>query len=190
MRHATIAVAIAVAVAGFSTTSCKPVPPPPPPPKPAGTITITTTPAGAAVYKDRRERLGVTPLELTRPDGSLMNLTLVKDGHENRQITVMVESGKKKKVHQDLSSATGTVLVDAQLYGPVVHLAALGSTVMAATEMGDHLAWELGVLDEPYCALLQQIWSEVPVVWRTQGLRIEGPPAGHACRLEATEREP
>ena len=88
------------------------------------------------------------------------------------------------------SSDRGTVLVDAQLYGPVVHLAALGSTVMAATEMGDHLAWELGVLDEPYCALLQQIWSEVPVVWRTQGLRIEGPPAGHACRLEATEREP
>ena len=80
------------------------------------------------------------------------------------------------------SAERGAVLVDTQLYGPVVHLAARGSTVMAATEMGDHLAWELGVLDEPYCGLLQHIWSEVPVVWRQQGLRLEGPPAGHECR--------
>jgi len=80
------------------------------------------------------------------------------------------------------STDRGTVLVDAQLYGPVVHLAAQGSTVMAATEMGDHLAWELGVLDEPYCTLMQGLWDEVPVVWRQQGLRLEGAPAGHRCR--------
>jgi WD40 repeat protein len=80
------------------------------------------------------------------------------------------------------SAERGTMLVDAQLYGPVVHLASRGTTVLAATEMGDHLAWELGVLDQPYCALLEQVWDEVPVVWRQQGLRLEGPPPGHACR--------
>ncbi len=80
------------------------------------------------------------------------------------------------------SAERGTVLMDTQLYGPVVHLAVRGSTVMAATEMGDHLAWELSVLEEPYCAVLEQLWSEVPVVWREQGLRLEGPPAGHGCR--------
>lgn len=111
MRHLTVA--IALAVAGLTTSACKPAPPPEPPPRPAGTVTITTAPAGAAVYKDRRERLGITPLKLTLPDESLLNLTLVKDGHENHQISVMVESGKNKKVHQDLALASGTVLVDA-----------------------------------------------------------------------------
>ncbi len=53
---------------------------------------------------------------------------------------------------------------------------------MAATEMGDHLAWELSVLDEPYCDVIEQLWDEVPVVWREQGLRLEAPPAGHRCR--------
>jgi WD40 repeat protein len=80
------------------------------------------------------------------------------------------------------SAERGSVLVDAHLYGPVVHLAARGSTVMAATEMGDHLAWELGMLDLPYCTLLERIWEEVPMVWRQQGLRLEGPPPGHSCR--------
>ncbi len=76
----------------------------------------------------------------------------------------------------------GTVLVDAQLYGPVIHLAVEGSTVMAASEMGDHLVWELAVLSEPYCGLMERIWDEVPVVWRHRGLRLEGPLAGHECR--------
>ena len=82
------------------------------------------------------------------------------------------------------SAERGSVLVDAQLYGPVVHLAARDSTVMAATEMGDHLAWELSVLDEPYCSVLRKLWAEVPVVWRQQGLRLEGPPPGHECRVK------
>ncbi len=76
----------------------------------------------------------------------------------------------------------GQVMVEQQLYGPVVHLATRGGTVMAASEMGDHSSWELDVLDEPYCSLMQRVWSEVPMVWRQQGLRTEPPPGGHACR--------
>lgn len=112
MRIATLAVAVALALAAPLSTGCN-KPPPPPPPEPAtGTITITTTPPGAAVYKDRRQRLGSTPLTLTRPGGTLLSLTLVKDGHENQQITVTVDSGEANKAHQDLSTATGTIWVD------------------------------------------------------------------------------
>ena len=109
----TVAVALAVALAGLS--ACK-KPPPPPPPEPAtGTVIITTTPSGAAVFKDRRQRLGATPLTLTRPDGTLLNLTLVKDGRANHSLTVMVEGGKQKKVDHALALASGTLVVDSGL---------------------------------------------------------------------------
>ena len=81
----------------------------------AGTVTITATPTGAAVFHDRHERLGATPLTLTRPDGTLLSLTLVKDGHSNKSFTVMVEGGKQKKVHHDLALSSGTLVVDSGL---------------------------------------------------------------------------
>ncbi len=76
----------------------------------------------------------------------------------------------------------GALLMDAQLYGPVVHLANRGTMVVAASEMGDRLSWDLGVLEEPYCDLMHRVWDAVPVVWRERGLRVEGPLAGHECR--------
>ncbi|MFH1462768.1 MAG: hypothetical protein ABIO70_00065, partial [Pseudomonadota bacterium] len=75
----------------------------------------------------------------------------------------------------------GALLVDQQLYGPVVHLGTHGARLLAATELGDHLTWDLSILAEPYCQLMRAVWEEVPVVWRQQGLRQEGPPGGHAC---------
>ena len=75
----------------------------------------------------------------------------------------------------------GVLLVDEPLYGPVVHLGSHGARLLAATELGDQLVWDLSVLAEPYCDLMRAVWAEVPVVWRQQGLRQEGPPQGHVC---------
>ena len=111
-QHKILALALALAPALLA---CKKPPPPPEPEPAAGTVTITASPTGAAVFHDRHERLGATPLTLTRPDGTLLSLTLVKDGHSNKSFTVMVEGGKQKKVHHDLALSSGTLVVDSGL---------------------------------------------------------------------------
>ncbi len=93
----------------------KPAAQPPVVPPAPGELTITSEPAGAAVYVGRRTRLGNTPLTITRPDGALLNLTMVKDGYDNVALTVMFEGGKKKKEHRRFLVATGILLVDAGL---------------------------------------------------------------------------
>ena len=61
------------------------------------------------------------------------------------------------------------------------HLLLEGSKLFAATSLGDHLIWDLGVLQTDYCALLRRIWKEVPVVWE-EGVPVKRrPPKGHRC---------
>ena len=40
-----------------------------------------------------------------------------------------------------------------------------GDDLYAATELGDHLAWELRVFSVPHCELLREVARDVPVVW-------------------------
>ena len=56
-----------------------------------GTVRIESTPSGAGVYQDRHRRLGRTPLTLERPDGTFLQLTLIKEGHDNRAVSAVVE---------------------------------------------------------------------------------------------------
>ena len=78
-------------------------------------------------------------------------------------------------------SRTGSRLDDARLHGPVVHLAYRAGMVLAATELGGHLSWDLRVLEQDRCALLREVWREVPLLW-VGGLPVLGPPpAGHRC---------
>ncbi len=119
-----LALALAALVSGPGAGCSRGAPPAPTEEEPAnGTLTITSEPTGAAVFKDRRERLGKTPLTLERPDGTLLGLTLVKEGHARLTFSVMVEGGKKKTEHRQLSLATGILLVDAGLIkGAVIYV--------------------------------------------------------------------
>ena len=79
----------------------------------------------------------------------------------------------------DLGS--GQRLEHARLHGAVVHLRLWRSRLYAATELGDHLQWDLKMLRQRYCALLRQVWKGVPVVWE-QGLPVvRPPPKKHRC---------
>ncbi len=76
---------------------------------------------------------------------------------------------------------TGKRLEHARLHGPVRHLALRSGRLVAASELGDHLVWNLDVFRISYCALLEEVWARVPVIWE-QGRAVEQPPpADHAC---------
>jgi hypothetical protein len=75
----------------------------------------------------------------------------------------------------------GTLLEHGRLHGPVVHLLPQGRKLYAASELGQYEVMDLGVFHVPYCDLLRQVWTKVPVVWPA-GLPVRRPvPAGHRC---------
>jgi hypothetical protein len=78
---------------------------------------------------------------------------------------------------------TGRRLVHERLHGPVSHLLLKdGGRLYAATELGRHLVWDLGVLRADYCSVLRQVWAGVPVVWEGGRPVRREPPRGHGCR--------
>ena len=58
----------------------------------------------------------------------------------------------------------------------------IGDTIYAATELGEHLAWDLSVLGEDYCKLMADLWSQVPIVWEAGQPVRAARPAGHPCK--------
>ncbi|MFH0899998.1 MAG: WD40 repeat domain-containing protein [Pseudomonadota bacterium] len=61
--------------------------------------------------------------------------------------------------------ADGAVLESAKLHGPIRHLLFAGDKLMAATEVGQYLVWDLSAFKQPYCELMRQVWRSIPVVW-------------------------
>lgn len=79
---------------------------------------------------------------------------------------------------------TGARLRTERLHGAVVHLASGGGHVFALSDLGQRLAWDLTVMELPYCDLLRRIWAESPLALH-QGRVVAAPPARHRCRDEA-----
>jgi WD40 repeat protein/serine/threonine protein kinase len=77
--------------------------------------------------------------------------------------------------------SNGTLLEHARLHGPVVHLVLREGKLHAASELGDHRTWDLGVFDKPYCGLMRDVWKAVPVVWRSGLPAVTPPPRRHPC---------
>ncbi|MBW2527488.1 MAG: WD40 repeat domain-containing protein [Deltaproteobacteria bacterium] len=76
----------------------------------------------------------------------------------------------------------GSRLGHDRLHGPVVHLHLEAGKVYAATDLGSFLRWDLSAFGDDRCALLQQIWQQVPIVWE-RGHAVVRPPADdHPCR--------
>jgi hypothetical protein len=79
------------------------------------------------------------------------------------------------------SEANGALLASERLHGRVVHLRTEGHRLYAASELGQHLVWELEAFYRPYCELLGNVWSDVPVVWDNGQPVMREPDAQHHC---------
>jgi hypothetical protein len=60
-------------------------------------------------------------------------------------------------------------------------MAAAHGRLHALSELGDALSWDLEMLDRDYCALLREIWREVPAVWELGRALEREPPPEHRC---------
>jgi len=80
------------------------------------------------------------------------------------------------------SVRTGRRLYQTRLHGPVVHLLRQGHRLHAATDLGHHLTWDLGLLRRDYCTMLRQVWGQVPVVWEQGRAVLRSTPVGHKCK--------
>jgi WD40 repeat protein len=77
--------------------------------------------------------------------------------------------------------ATGARLERARLHGAVVHLGKHGQRVYAASELGESLRWDLRFLEQPRCELLNEVWSDIDVVW-DNGRAVVAGETRHHCR--------
>ncbi|MBW2522817.1 MAG: protein kinase [Deltaproteobacteria bacterium] len=76
----------------------------------------------------------------------------------------------------------GKPLMDGRAHGRVVHMTIQGRTLYAATDLGGHEVWDLGVLHVDRCDLLREIWRRIPVVWEAGRAVAREPPSSHVCR--------
>jgi hypothetical protein len=67
------------------------------------------------------------------------------------------------------------------LSGPVTHLLRDGGKLYAATELGDHLVWNLAPLNLGYCEVMRRVWKSIAVVWRDGKPVTRPPPPHHRC---------
>ena len=68
-----------------------------------------------------------------------------------------------------------------RLHGAVVHLALDGDNLLAATDLGGYLTFDLGIFRVPYCQLMRKVWEEVPIVWEAGLPKLRPPPTNHRC---------
>ncbi|MBW2525882.1 MAG: protein kinase [Deltaproteobacteria bacterium] len=75
----------------------------------------------------------------------------------------------------------GKQLAQARLHGPIVHLMQAGRWQYAATELGEHITWDLGAFGQDHCDLLAEVWKSIPTVWHNGQPMRQPPPSGHRC---------
>jgi len=76
----------------------------------------------------------------------------------------------------------GARLHTEKLHGAVTHLRIDGPTLHAATELGDAQIVDLRTFERPYCDVVEDVWSSVPVVWRDGGPVVSDPAPDHPCK--------
>jgi hypothetical protein len=63
------------------------------------------------------------------------------------------------------SAEDGRRLHHGRLHGPIAHVLVEERRLCLASELGDRVALDLGVLHAPYCSVMREVWRSVPVVW-------------------------
>ncbi|RLB45482.1 MAG: hypothetical protein DRI90_28405 [Deltaproteobacteria bacterium] len=77
--------------------------------------------------------------------------------------------------------SSGKRLASARLHGSISHLRLVAARLYAATDLGQHLTWDLSDLIRDQCELLGQVWTQVPVVWRDGRVQRAEPDRSHRC---------
>ncbi|MFH0902698.1 MAG: hypothetical protein V2A73_18865, partial [Pseudomonadota bacterium] len=70
--------------------------------------------------------------------------------------------------------------------GPLLGGESCANELIAVTELGDYLVWDLGAFYRDYCELLDDIWSKVPIVWQAGLPAFAPPPTWHRCAAAQT----
>jgi WD40 repeat protein/serine/threonine protein kinase len=81
-----------------------------------------------------------------------------------------------------LGAADAQILDRGRVNGPVRHLLVAGGALHAASDLGDHLSWDLGRVSWPYCRVVRELWRDVPAAWDGRRAVRQPPPARHQCR--------
>ncbi len=83
------------------------------------------------------------------------------------------------------SLAEGRLLAMTQLHGPIVHLIATSNQVVAASELGQAIVWDLSLLTDPYCEIVNAQWREVDTIWKDGRVARQPTPDDHPCRSKS-----
>ena len=75
----------------------------------------------------------------------------------------------------------GKRLDHGRLHGPVIHLLVKDQKLYAASELGDHMVRDLSPLYKERCALMNDVWERVPVVWSGGAAVNAAPKKAHPC---------
>jgi hypothetical protein len=79
------------------------------------------------------------------------------------------------------SVVDGSRLYSGRVHGPASFLLARGETLVAASELGDHVTLDLSVLLQGYCDVLHEVWREIPVTWERGRAVAAAPRRDHPC---------
>ena len=77
---------------------------------------------------------------------------------------------------------TGALLDSQKLHGPIKHLFIEELQLIAISEFGNSLVWDLNTLYQDYCELLNQVWNDVPTIWLNSSVKVGQAPAKHRCK--------
>lgn len=81
--------------------------------------------------------------------------------------------------------ADGSRLHRLKVHGPLEHLVYRDDVVHAVSNLGSHAMVKLSAFQLSSCALLNQVWESVPVVWDGGRAVVRNPPDGHHCTADA-----
>jgi WD40 repeat protein len=77
---------------------------------------------------------------------------------------------------------TGALLETEYLHGAAIHVAFVGEKLYAASDLEDHVAFDVAAYGRDYCELMREVWREQPGTWEGGRPVRRGAPDDHRCR--------
>lgn len=126
-------------------------------------------------------------IELSRPPGA-SSAPLALSGVPSSRVLRIVE-GPSQTVAAGYANGfvglwslrDGSLLASSLLHGRIAHLLVDDEHLVAASDLGAPMVWDLGAFHLPYCQLLREVWRRIPVVWEDGRPVLESAPTAHRC---------
>ena len=132
-------------------------------------------------------------IELRDPRGDLLQVTFT--GLESAPVSRLMQGppgtlivGYDAGIVGLWTLKTGLRVRKARLSGNVRHLILDKSRLYAATDLGGTLVWDVGIFTKGRCALMREIWKDVPVVWDMGRVVVQAPPTDDPCFVDVGGR--